>query len=373
MPRNNIGIDFIGLPRGKLGVGEMVRSLIRLAEYNDYKINVIDCIHPDDNVINDHNEFNSYITNEFKYPLRIYSLTQNHIAALIYRFGTQFFDNKMNIFHLAWEFENRPEELDHALRFGDEIWAISTFTEKAFKNSYGIPVNTMHCPVELPHFQKRTRQFFKLPDKLFLYCFSFDMNSFLSRKNPYACIHAFKQVFSDNSNAGLVIKVSNAVTGSQKWLEFMQLINGEKDIFIINEVLDKKDVIALFDCCDAYLSLHRSEGFGIGMAENMLLGKPVICTGYSGNTDFCTPENSYLVEHTLISVKQDEYVSAEGFIWAEPSVSSAAQLMKEVFENQKQAKIKAQIAKLNIEKHFSVAGLSSQFDNLISNFLNREL
>jgi len=370
MSHKLLGIDFIGFPRGKLGVGEMVRSLMRVALHNGYEINAIDCIHPADSIVNDHSEFEIYISNQFKYDLRIYSLTQNHIAALIYRFGTQFFDNAMNIFHLAWEFDTRPKELDHALQFCDEIWAISEFTAKSFKNDLGIPVHTMHCPVENPFFLKKDRGFFNLPDDLFIFCFSFDMNSFLSRKNPYACIKAFNLASELNDDIGLVIKVSNVNTESTDWLNLLKLISNNKNIFVINEVFDKQIVYSLFDCCDAYISLHRSEGFGIGMAENMLLGKPVICTGYSGNMDFCTSENSFLVDYSLIEVKNNEYISAEGFHWADPSVLSASKLIEELYNSKSLVKSKTLAAKSNIENNFSVNGLANKFDQLINNFMD---
>ena len=57
--------------------------------------------------------------------------------------------------------------------------------------------------------------------------------------------------------------------------------------------------------CDCYVSLHRSEGFGLTMAEAMYFGRPVIATGYSGNLDFMTEENSYLVPHTLVEIGPD--------------------------------------------------------------------
>ena len=367
----NIGIDFIGFPKGKLGVGDQLRSLMRLALHNGYKINAIDCFHPSDRLVNDHQEFSEFVTNEFKYHLRIYSLTQNHIAALIYRYGTKFFDNNMNIFHLAWEFEQRPTKLEAALHFGDEIWGISSFTAKAFVNNLNIPVFTMPNSVDMPQINKKPRSYFGLPEDKFLFCFSFDTNSWLTRKNPFACIQAFKEAFPQASLVGLVIKISNSNPESPLWVKLLEMVKNVEGIYIINEVLEKSVLYSLFDCCDAYISLHRSEGFGLGMAENMLLGKPVICTGFSGNMDFCTADNSYLVDYKITDVKQGEYVFAEGFKWADPSVESAALLMKDVFENHKRAKQKGDLAKMYLTQHFSTEALAKQFDTLVQNFITK--
>ena len=366
---NSVGIDFVGFPKGKLGIGDQVRSLMRLALHSGYKINIIDCFHSSDRLVNDHQEFNEYISNVFKYPLRIYSLTQNHIAAMIYRSGTQFFNNSMNVFHLAWEFEQRPTQLDPALRFADEIWGISNFTSKAFANNYGIPVVTMHNSVDIQPFQKKSRQEFGLPDDRFLFCISMDLNSSLTRKNPFACIQAFKSAFEGSALTGLVIKISNVNPESPLWVKLLEMVKHMDNIYIINAVLERSVLNALFDCCDTYISLHRSEGFGLGMAENMLLGKPVICTGYSGNMDFCTAEHTYLVEYKVVEVGKGDYDFAEGFKWAEPSIDSAAVLMKYIFNNQKQAKLKANEAKVNIEQNFSSKALAKHFDGLVKKFL----
>ena len=369
MAFEKIGIDLIGFPRGKLGIGEQLRSLLRLAIKAGYKINVIDCYHESDEIENDHSEFDEFISNEFKYPLRIYSLTQNHLAALIYRYGTQYFNNAMNIFHLAWEFESRPTQLDFVLKFSEQIWGISDFTSKSFVNDFGITVKTMHNSVEIPKFEKKSRKYFGIPEDKFLFCFSFDFNSWLTRKNPTAVIEAFKKAFPFNSNVGLVIKVSNVNEQSSLWSKIFESINDCNSIYIINEVLERDVLFSLFDNCDSYVSLHRSEGFGLGIAENMLLGKPVICTSYSGNIDFCNQKNSYLVDYELVKVVEGEYPFSDGCNWAEPSVDSASKLMKEVYENKEMANLKMLQAKQDIERDFSIESLAKTFEKHIECFI----
>lgn len=372
LERNNLGIDIIGFPRGKLGIGDQVRSLVKMSIINGYEVNLIDCIHPTDNIINDHMEYNHLISNTFKYPIRIYSLTQNHIAALIYRFGVNFFDCKNNIFQLAWEFDERPTQLDTALKFADEIWGISSFTSKAFENNYGIPVETMHNAVELPALYDCTRDNFNLPVDLYLFCFSFDFNSWTTRKNPGAVIEAFKLSGLNKKGAGLVIKVSNVNTFSEEWINFLHDIKYIDNIYVINKTMDKPDVISLFRCCDCYVSLHRSEGFGMGMAENMLLGKPVICTGFSGNMDFCNDDNAYIVDYSIVVSSESDYTFSEGFKWADPDIKSSASKMINVFDNQSKAKEKGQKAMNYINKKFTPAALAPHFDDLIQNFLERK-
>ena len=85
------------------------------------------------------------------------------------------------------------------------------------------------------------------------------------------------------------------------------------------------------DLCDCYVSLHRSEGLGLTMAEAMALGKPVIATGYSGNLHFMTPDNSYLVDYSRVAVPSGCDPYPAGAKWAEPDAEQAAELMRLVY------------------------------------------
>jgi glycosyltransferase involved in cell wall biosynthesis len=97
---------------------------------------------------------------------------------------------------------------------------------------------------------------------------------------------------------------------------------------MINKVLDRRSMIGLIERCDCFVSLHRSEGFGRGIAEAMLLGKPVIVTGYSGNMDFTNPLDGCIVDYQLVDVGAREYPHAAGQRWAEPDLEQAAWYMR---------------------------------------------
>ena len=102
--------------------------------------------------------------------------------------------------------------------------------------------------------------------------------------------------------------------------------------------MSRDDLYGLMSAADAYASLHRSEGLGLTMAEAMLLGKPTIATGYSGNLDFMTPDNSYLVNYDRAVIAEATWPYPQGCVWAEPSVEHAAELMRHVFDNPDEAK-----------------------------------
>jgi glycosyltransferase involved in cell wall biosynthesis len=120
---------------------------------------------------------------------------------------------------------------------------------------------------------------------------------------------------------------------------------------------------ALQNVCDAYISLHRAEGFGLGMAESMYLGKPVIATNYSGNTDFTMPSNVCLVDCDLIPVKPGDYAYyEEGQVWAEPNIEQAAQYMRRLFADRKYAQELGQLAQKFIRQNHNYKTVGDRYN-----------
>ena len=139
-----------------------------------------------------------------------------------------------------------------------------------------------------------------------MFLFVFDFFSVLERKNPLGLIEAFTRAFRPGEGPMLVIKTING--DSQRSTISKRCAprrRAGRDILVIDEYYSAEEKNALLGLCDCYVSLHRSEGLGLTMAEAMGLGKPVIATGYSGNLDFMTPENSYLVDYMMGAVPAD--------------------------------------------------------------------
>ena len=194
-----------------------------------------------------------------------------------------------------------------------------------------MPVVVVPLPVEAPDAGGATVPF-ALPDG-FVFLFAFDFFSTLERKNPLGLVEAFTRAFAPGEGPVLVLKTINARHRPEAREHLRHAIGGREDILLVDEALDERQMAALLARADCFVSLHRAEGFGLGPAEAMALGKPVIATGFSGTTDFMTPANSYLVDWRLRSVGPDaEHYPAEG-TWAEPSVEHAAALMREVWSD----------------------------------------
>jgi glycosyltransferase involved in cell wall biosynthesis len=236
-----------------------------------------------------------------------------------------------------WELETFPPEwVKHGAGL-DEVWAPTKFIAGALQAALPIPVRSMLPGVELPNFTRLPRRALGLPEDRFLFLFAFDMASYIARKNPLAVIRAFRQAFRPDDRVALVIKVARGHCDPESLAQLTEAAR-QAGVQLLNRLVSREEALALIAGADCYVSLHRSEGFGLTMAEAMLLGKPVIATAYSGNLDFMSPDNSLLVSYQRVPIDRDQGVYKKGNVWAEPSVEEAASLMRHVFEHTEQAR-----------------------------------
>lgn len=152
---------------------------------------------------------------------------------------------------------------------------------------------------------------------------------------------------------GLVIKVSNSNYDPGAIDQIKQEFQGRQNCFLLEDTFPQRKFNSLVNLVDVYVSLHRSEGFALIPAEAMYLGKPVIATNWSGNTDFMTPENSCGVDYQLIPVKPGLPHYQPGQVWAEPDISHAAYLMKKLTSDRGFYNNIAMNAKATIVRDFS--------------------
>jgi glycosyltransferase involved in cell wall biosynthesis len=261
-----------------------------------------------------------------------------------------------------WELDEVPVDWRPHLQWADEVWAPTEFIAGAFRKAVSCPIVAMLPGVELPSFKPKPRSAFGLSHDKYLFLFSFDMGSVMARKNPLAAIEAFRRAFRRDEPVHFAIKVSR---GDSRPRDLTRLKEAAKaaGVQLIDRVLPRSDVLALLNTADCYVSAHRSEGLGLGLAESMLLAKPVIATGYSGNLDFTTPETGYLIDYRLVEVEPDPSEHnpyPAGARWAEPSVEHLATLMRHVYENRDEANEKGKRAKLHIERVMSPAAFGKR-------------
>lgn len=237
-----------------------------------------------------------------------------------------------------WEFDSIPQSWCAHAEQVDEVWTATEFIASGLRERLPVPVRTLFPGVTLAPFQVRDRAYFNLDANRFTFLFTFHMVSVMERKNPLGLIRAFKMAFRADESVTLVLKTS---FGDRFPVQLQDLCDATADvptIRIIDQVFSSDEVLSLMNACDAYVSLHRSEGLGLTMAEAMLMGKPVIATAFSGNMDFMNDENSLLVPYERVKVGRPIPPYDADLEWAEPSVEHAARLMRRLYDDQQWAR-----------------------------------
>ncbi len=235
-----------------------------------------------------------------------------------------------NIVYPAWELARYPQSWAAQLDRFDEVWAPSKFIAESLRDVVRKPVHEMPLASEVMLTSLLNRRFFKIPHSAYAFLFFFDFRSYRSRKNPEAVIAAFRRLRDARPNADvcLVIKVSGS-SHAPKELEQLKREMAElrERAVILDQAMSDNQVKNLIRSCDCFISLHRSEGFGRGLAEAMYLEKPVIATAYSGNMDFMDSSTAMLVDYDLIPVREGQYPHPEKQVWADASTRQAAEHM----------------------------------------------
>ncbi|HUR78322.1 MAG TPA: methyltransferase domain-containing protein [Acidimicrobiales bacterium] len=272
----------------------------------------------------------------------------------------------------AWEVEQFPEWMAANARYLDAIWTNGNLARQAIAPAVDVPVHTFNPPIPLrrptsaPH-----RGSLGLPDG-FVFLFCFDYLSVFDRKNPIAVVEAFTRAFAPGEGPTLVIKGVNAERVPAQRDALVTAAGGRPDVRIWHHYVDVQNQSHLMAACDAYVSLHRSEGFGLTLAEAMAYGKPVIGTGYSGNLDFMTEENSFLVPYAMTSVPTGADPYPPGAPWAEPDVGAAAALMRRVVADPTEVARRVSTAQRDLHEQHSLAVRGQQLDALLRGLQRRE-
>lgn len=297
-----------------------------------------------------------YAANLFCYNMHLFgTITPERLADL-----TQ---GKRTMVSWVWEMPDVPEVWQPQFARVDEIWVPSRFVQVSFEKVTANPVIVVPHPIDVRPSADATRASFGLPEDRTIFLFSFSAGSGDGRKNPWDVIEAYRRAFGKSSAADkplLLIKVQH----SAHYPDITAALAAELDAVggrLISEPFPRQRVHDLYFCVDAFISLHRAEGFGLGMAEAMCAGVPVIATAYSGNLDFMTPDNGYFVDYRLRPVTVDDHrfrpdlidYYRPGMIWAEPDVDQAAEYMQAVYEHPDEARERGRRAAETIARDFS--------------------
>jgi len=372
--RERIGVNISGLLRSGLGLGESARNIARVLllqnirfVMNDYRVH---------SHIKIKTDFIHFYTRSNPYLFNVVSVNPDQPAFYYAQSRRGYFEDRYNIGVWYWEGRTLPEDWIYYFRFFHEIWAATDFIQRAVSENAPIPVVKMPTVINVEPEPATGRSYFNITPDCFVFLFTFDFHSTMMRKNPQAIIRAFKKAFGSENRAMLYIKTVN---GDQFRKEF-RVLNDEigdcRNIRVVDGYLEREKLNSLMNVSDCYISLHRSEGFGMGIAEAMWLGKPVIVTGYSGNMDFTKPDNSLLVQYKLVELERDTGPYPLGSVWAEPDIEHASELMRWVFEHRDEARALGEKGLEYVRGHHSAESvgkrIKARLDDLVRSLEGKE-
>jgi glycosyltransferase involved in cell wall biosynthesis len=328
-------VGFVGGERGqgpsvRLGLGEIVRRVARGLEQAGMPFATVPYLPSSSHETSFPRDLAVYDTN-------LICLNADYLGDFLSDAGSDFFTGKTSIGFWFWETSRFRLGRHSPLAFLDEIWVASAYVRDAVAVEVDIPVYVAPLPMDTPPMPTRTRAELGLPDGyLFLYSFNFISGV---RKNPTGVLDAFTRAFAPGEGPSLVLKSVNGRERKPGLLADLEDAARERsDVVVIDRYASDEESPAIIASCDCYVSLHRSEGLGLTMAEAMALGKPVIATGYSGNLEFMNEANSHLVPYELVDVPTTWWAYEPGATWAEPNVDAAAALMRRVWEHPDEAR-----------------------------------
>lgn len=321
------GINVAGYLRGELGLGQSARLVLESAKATGLPVSAINSNRTksrQNEVVEENNEeifnFTISVVNadhfEFWYrDIKKSKITDSTIIGV-----------------WAWETEDFPDNLQAAFDHVDEIWAVSSFVKNAIKQKTNKPIFVFPTPIIPPNnIEALDKDSINLPKNHPYNLFIFDYLSVFNRKNPIGLIEAHKLAFPEGDGPNLVIKSINSDKDCANRERLRYLIDDRKDIYLIEDYMSRAQLTALINECQAYISLHSSEGYGLTLAEAMSLGKPVIATGYSGNLDFMNSNNSILIDYSLEVIGPDSHPYSENSNWAKPDLSQAAKELVKLY------------------------------------------
>ena len=348
------GTLFIGYAEGALGLGQAFRANLRAAEAAELSF----AVYP----------FRVGIETRMLEPFMPQRYDETHprdvnvigvacdqVPVVFQSVAPGLLNNSYNILCPYWELPRAPEEWRTNLTNIQEIWAPNTYIAKAFAHIFEGPIVVMPPAMEDTGGDHPARAHFGMDDERFYFMFSFDYYSSPFRKNPLGVLYAFQRAFPrGDENVGLVIKSTGAPEHFPDIKAIIEeAMRRDPRIMLFDSNMPRGEMLGLIRESDSYVSLHRAEGFGLGMAEAMTFERIVIGTDFSGSTDFLNNETGYPVPYQSRSVEEHEYPWSAGQVWAEPDVDAAANIMAQVAADPTEGRMRARNARMRIESSYS--------------------
>jgi glycosyltransferase involved in cell wall biosynthesis len=339
-PVREFGVNVAGYLTAELGLGEMGRIVHRIVR--DSGIPVV-------SVVEEHSLAESCRTGldepdtagRPKFPVSILAVNSDYTGLLLDSHPEAGY-RRYRIGLWAWELEEFPEYMHAGFTHVDEVWTPSEFCRKAIAAHSPVPVKVVPLPIADPGPVTREAREAGAPVR---FLFAFDFNSTGGRKHPWGLVTAFQRAFPGRENVQLVIKATNGHLHTAAAERLRYLIQDDRRIELLERYLSVDELDALYARSDAYVSLHRSEGFGLTVAEAMVRGMPVIATDYSSTTEFFDETVGWPIPFTMTEVGPGWAPYQEDAVWADPDLDAAARAMRTVADDPAEARQRGEAAR----------------------------
>ncbi len=358
------GVNVVGFFTSELGVGEVARLLVAGLDAVDVPaLPVSGQLAPPSRQGIDYPHVG---IDDASFPVNLICINGDGVPVFAREAGRSFFEGRHTIAVWWWEVGDPPASWTPAYEFVDEVWVGSQHVYDAIAPTSPVPVVRFTLPVLAPEVASGSRSDLGLPADGFLFLYVHDYHSVAARKNPLGLIDAFSSAFAPGSGATLVLKSINADTHPAEHEELLLATGGRPDIVLVDGYVSAQEKNAIIAACDCYVSLHRSEGFGLTIAEAMLLGKPVIATAYGGSLEFMNEKNSFLVDWEPTAVGEGAFPYAPDAVWADPDLDHASALMRRVFSDRADAAARAALARREMLERHSAAAAGAIMESRLS-------
>lgn len=353
------GVNIVGYLAAESGVGEGARSFAKGAIGGGVPYSVVDVGYQNENLQRDKSALAAAVADRFAIDI-VYVNADQTPRTLDYlrEIGHR---SRIKIAFWHWEQPELPLAYLNAFEGLTEVWVPSAFVQDAVAKISPVPVFKVPHVIEFSTTPGVSKASFGLPENRFAVLLMYDFHSYQYRKNPEASIAAFRLAAANRKDALLVVKTINANKYPEKYALLKQGVADLDNILFIDRFLTRQEVYDLESVCDCMISLHRAEGFGLGPAEMMYLGKPVIATGWSANMEFMTPMNSFPVNYSLKTLEHSVGVYEPGQHWAEADIEHAASVLTRLLDQPTLAQEVGQRAEQSIRAQLSAQEIGRQY------------
>ncbi len=295
------------------------------------------------------------------YRCNLFMANADQIPLLTALYPSGHFDDAYNIAVWAWELAAFRGDWHTSFAPLDEVWTNSDFEMDSIGAISPVPVHKIRLPVEVQGASaEEGRELFGIPRDRLVFLVAFDVGSTSARKNPGMVIDAFRRAFAADENVFLVIKFHSTAIEPSITRQLTRALRGAENVLVMADLLSERDMSLLRAACDVYVSAHRSEGFGLNIAEFMALGKPVIATNYSGNLEFFDESVGFPIEYDLTEVAAQAGPYMPYYVWADPRPASLVAQLRLVYEDQAGAWARGALAAARMGEQFSAVQIGHE-------------